>query len=256
MDFGTGDRLLASIGRLRATLAACLLLLVAALAAPAAHAARDSLENRYEIAVYPNGGKPDLTVDPIRLKSQLNVIDRYFDPNSASDRCAYEEGAIGGYGWRRLMIFDVVIVNAGDGDLVVGDRSDPNNPYAGAFYLDPCHGHYHLLGFSAYRLLYKDGNPAQVGRKQGFCFEDSFKYGDQPSYGYNCRDQGITSGWGDWYYKQLTGQWIDVTGVPDGDYILEVEINLQKRPYRFDEGENRYPNKTQTPATIPKRRTR
>lgn len=232
------------------------LALAGCLAPPAAHAARNALDNRYEISVYDNGGKPDLTVDPIRLKSQLNVIDRYFDPANASDRCAYEEGAVGGYGWRRLMVFDVVIVNAGGGDLVVGDRSDPANPYAGAFYFDPCHGHYHLAGFSEYRLLYQDGNAAQVGRKQGFCFEDSFKYTDHPSNGYHCGYQGITSGWGDWYYKQLPGQWIDVTGVPEGNYLLEVEINIQDPKYRFDEGENRYPNTTRTPAEIPKRRTR
>ena len=249
-------RLATSFGRIRFAVAASLLLLAGALVVPAAHAARDSLENRYDIAVYPNGGKPDLVVDPIRLKSQLNVIDRYFDPNNAADRCAYEEGAVGGYGWRRLMVFDVVIVNAGDADLIVGDRSDPANPYAGAFYFDACHGHYHMEGFSEYRLLYSDGNPAQVGRKQGFCFEDSFKFGDQPSKGFHCGYQGITSGWGDWYYKQLPGQWIDVTGVPEGNYVLEVEINLQAAPYRFDQGQNRYPDTTRTPATVPKRRER
>ena len=255
MDISASRRIAASIHRLRGALAAAFLLL-GVLAAPATHAARDALENRYDVAVYPNGGKPDLTVDPIRLGSQLNVIDRYFDPANAGDRCAFEEGAIGGYGWRRLMVFDVVIVNAGDGDLVVGDRSDPNNPYAGAFYFDACHGHYHLRDFSEYRLLYQDGNPAQVGRKQGFCFEDSFKYTDHRSNGYHCGYQGITSGWGDWYYKQLPGQWIDVTGVPEGDYVLEVEINLQDPAYRFDEGENRFANTTRTPAKIPKRRER
>ena len=249
-------RLATSCGRIRFAVAASLLLLSGALVVPAAHAARDSLDNRYDIAVYSNGGKPDLVVDPIRLKSQLNVIDRYFDPNNAADRCAYEEGAVGGYGWRRLMVFDVVIVNAGDADLVVGDRSDPANPYAGAFYFDACHGHYHMEGFSEYRLLYSDGNPAQVGRKQGFCFEDSFKFGDQPSKGFNCGYQGITSGWGDWYYKQLPGQWIDVTAVPEGNYVLEVEINLQANPYRFDQGQNRYADTTRTPATVPKRRER
>ena len=231
--------------------------LTLALYATLAGAARDSLENRYDIAVYDNGGKPDLTVDPIRLKSQLNVIDRYFDPANPSDVCAFNEGTIGAYGWRRLMVFDVVIVNAGNGDLVVGDRSDPNNPYAGSFYFDACHGHYHIRGFSEYRLIYKsDGNVATIGRKQGFCFEDSFKYTDRKSSGYHCGFQGITSGWGDWYYKQLTGQWIDVTGVEAGDYELEVEINLQDAAYKFDQGANRYPDTIRVPASVPKRRER
>ena len=30
----------------------------------------------------------------------------------------------------------------------------------------------------------------------------------------------------DWYFKQLSGQWIDITGVPEGDYIVHVEINF------------------------------
>lgn len=238
--------------------AACLAAMLGALlAAVPAHAARDALENRYDISVYANGGKPDLTVDPIRLKSQLNVIDRYFDPANAGDVCAVAEGAVGGFGWRRLMVFDVVIVNAGDGDLVIGDRSDPNNPYAGIFYFDACHGHYHMAGFSEYRLRYKsDGNISTIGRKQGFCFEDSFKYSGNKSAGFHCGFQGITSGWGDWYYKQLPGQWIDVTGVPEGDYELEVEINLQADPYKFNQGENRYPDVVRVPASVPKRRER
>jgi lysyl oxidase len=241
----------------RATLIGLLMLLAICLQfAPPAQAARNSLENRYGVSVYPNGGRPDLLVDPIRLKSQLNVIDRYFDPDDPADQCIYNEGSIKAYGWRRLMVFDVVIVNAGDGDLVIGDRSDPDNSYAPIFYLDECHGHYHMQGFSEYLLLDADGNTVQAGHKQGFCFEDSFKFTDHPSSGYNCGNQGITSGWGDWYYKQLPGQWIDVTDVQEGDYRLRVNINIQEEAYRFDEGENRYGNTAETPATIPKRRPR
>jgi hypothetical protein len=42
---------------------------------------------------------------------------------------------------------------------------------------------------------------------------------DIPCHGYVCGNQGITSGWADLYSKNLSGQWIDITGVPDGDYI-------------------------------------
>lgn len=38
-------------------------------------------------------------------------------------------------------------------------------------------------------------------------------------------NQGISVGWADTYGIKLPGQWIDVTNVPDGDYILEVETN-------------------------------
>ena len=82
----------------------------------------------------------------------------------------------------------------------------------------------------------------------GFCFEDSLKYDGAKSKGFDCAFQGITSGWGDWYFKQLTGQWIDITGVPQGDYIVRVRINLVNT---FNEGSNRYTNAVETSIHIP-----
>jgi hypothetical protein len=199
-----------------------------------------------DFPMYDNGGLPDLTMDPKRFVSQMEIVDRYFDP--IDDACAFDEQVIGGVGYRRLLRFDTVVINAGDGDLVVGDRSDPNNPYAPFFYFAACHGHYHIRDFSEYALFRLDGTIAAVGHKQGFCFEDSFKYGDNRSNGYDCEFQGITSGWGDWYYKQLPGQWIDITGVPEGEYIVRVTLNLVDT---FDEGANRYPNVIEARIRVP-----
>ena len=72
----------------------------------------------------------------------------------------------------------------------------------------------------------RDGAVVAAGHKQGFCFEDSLKYGDNRSHGYDCTFQGITSGWGNTYNKQLVGQWIDITGVPEGGYIVRITINM------------------------------
>ena len=174
----------------------------------------------------------------------MEIIDRLFDDGT----CAVQEGAVSGIGYRRILRFDTVLMNGGDGDLIVGDRSDPNNPYHDFFVFAPCHGHYHIRDFSVYELLDTSGTTVVAGHKQGFCFEDSFKYFGNRSNGYSCAYQGITSGWGDWYYKQLTGQWIDITGVPEGDYVVRVTINLA---HIFDEGENRYPNVIQTPIHVP-----
>ena len=69
--------------------------------------------------------------------------------------------------------------------------------------------------------------------------------GRRQELGYECGDQGITSGWGDWYYKQLVGQWIDITGVPEGDYIVRVSINTGQFSPIFDEGQDRYRNVTE-----------
>jgi hypothetical protein len=197
-----------------------------------------------DFPVYDNGGKPDLTVDPQRFTAQMEIVDRLFEDGS----CAIEEGAVGGPGYRRILRFDTVVMNGGDGDLVVGDRSDPNNPYAEWFEFAPCHGHYHIRGFSVYELLNSDRSLVVAGHKQGFCFEDSFKYDGGKSNGYSCAFQGITSGWGDWYYKQLTGQWIDITGVEEGDYVVRVTINAAGT---FDEGANRYTNVVETPIHVP-----
>jgi hypothetical protein len=198
-----------------------------------------------DFPLYDNGGMPDLTVDAQRFVAQMEIVDRYFAP----DDCALAEGVVGGSGYRRLLRFDTVVMNRGGGDLVVGDRSDPDNPYAAYFVYHACHGHYHIKDFSLYELRTSDGTQVVTGVKQGFCFEDSFKYEDGgKSHGYDCDYQGITAGWGDWYYKQLVGQWIDITGVPEGDYSVRVTVNSGNI---FDEGENRYPNVVETRIHVP-----
>lgn len=228
---------------------------VAALAAflslaPSVLAQRTSVGR--DFPVYDNGGKPDLTLDPKRFVSQMEIVDRYFEPTG----CAFLEGSIFGTGYRRILRFDTVIINAGDGDLVVGNREDPNNPYKDYFYFAECHQHYHIKQFTVYKLLKKDTRELVVESwKGGFCFEDSFKYWGGKSSGYTCENQGITSGWGDWYYKQLPGQWIDITGVPEGDYIVRAEINFSE-PYTFEEGENRYPNFIETEIHVPNPRNK
>ena len=210
-------------------------------------AQRTSVARDYPI--YNNGGRPDIVMDPQRFTAQMEIVDRYFE---AGD-CAIPEGAVGGTGYRRLLRFDTVLMNRGDGDLVIGDRSDPTNPYAPYFVFHSCHGHYHINNFSIYELVNpRTGNVVVAGTKQGFCFEDSFKYEDGgKSHGYDCHNNGITSGWGDWYYKQLVGQWIDITGVPAGQYIVRVRLNTGEDTPIFDEGENRYSNVTEVIVNIP-----
>jgi len=220
-------------------------LVVSVLVMSPASAQRTSVSRQFP--VYSNGGLPDLTVDPQRFTSQMEIVDRYFDPEA--DACAFAEEVIGGPGYRRLLRFDTVVMNSGDGDIVIGDRADPNNPYADFFFYAACHDHYHLRDFSEYKLLKTDGRTvAAVGHKQGFCLTDSFKYDGGKSHGYDCHYQGITSGWGDWYYKQLVGQWIDITGVPEGDYIVRVTINMVNM---VDEGTNRYPNVIEARVHVP-----
>src|SRR5947207_15695599 len=76
-----------------------------------------------DFPVYDNGGQPDLTVDPKRFVSQMEIIDRLFDAAS----CELIEGSDGGIGYRRLLRFDVELINCGHRDLVVGSPTDKRN---------------------------------------------------------------------------------------------------------------------------------
>jgi hypothetical protein len=194
--------------------------------------------------IYNNGGFPDLFVDSARLVPSLDIVTRTFSSNS----CEIQEGSIGAAGSRKLLRFDVAIPNIGNGDLVIGSPTNPNNPYFPYFHFSPCHQHYHIDGFTDYQLLNLDRSLAAFGHKQAFCLEDLVRYGTGPSHGYTCGQQGITSGWGDIYSKLLSGQWVDITGVPDGDYILHVEINASQI---FPENQNQYPNTFEVQIKIP-----
>src|SRR5262245_62624101 len=90
----------------------CLLLAVFLFAPGKAHAQRTNVARDFPI--YNNGGKPDLAVDPQRFTAQMEIVDRLFAPED----CAVAEGVVGGTGYRRLLRFDTVLMNRGDGDLV------------------------------------------------------------------------------------------------------------------------------------------
>lgn len=168
---------------------------------------------------------PDLTIDAPRLAGSILIRTVSF---RASD-CAVIEGCVGGTGKRKLLRFDVATPNIGMADLVLGDpRSNPLDMYGNPlFEYSACHGHYHFKGYASYELLSSDGTTVLVGRKQAFCLRDSSRYLSTagPSNGYTCDYQGITAGWQDVYANTLDCQWLDITGVPAGNYDLRVTID-------------------------------
>ncbi len=159
---------------------------------------------------------PDLTVDTQGLISSLELVTLNFDANS----CVMVEGCIAQPGDRRLLRFDTTTPNIGQVDMVLG--SPTNNPL---FEFSPCHGHHHFTSYANYRLLRTDGSVAATGHKQAFCLMDTTPVSGGAGRGYNCGNQGISAGWADTYGAGLDCQWVDVTGVPAGDYTLEVAIN-------------------------------
>lgn len=202
-------------------------------------------------------GCPDLVPDQAKLAAQWFADFLQF----ASDDCAVVEGC-NQPGARLLLRFTYNTANLGAGDLIIGDPTDPENQ---PFYeVAQCHRHLHFQEYADYRLWTLSGysawqalraaNPGAlsstllqanpsiasqmlVGRKQGFCVidllpantpgADKLRPG-QPKYVSCARNQGISNGYADEYIFLLDCQWIDVTDVKSGKYILELEANPER----------------------------
>lgn len=191
-------------------------------------------------------GSVDFLIDAQVLADRVLLVDRTFAP----DDCAVVEGLIAAAGTRRLVLFDTKIINMGELDLHIGDPSAPEPPLdPSAFEYHDCHGHFHLHGYASYELRTLLGAAAATGTKQGFCLLDSTQVlaGSQPRR-YDCADQGLSSGWADLYGRTLNGQWIDVTGVPAGDYVLRVTINAEGN---LPEAVDHYPNTAAVSVRLP-----
>jgi hypothetical protein len=160
----------------------------------------------------------------------------------ASDSCEVREGCVVA-GRRRVLRFETESRNVGTADLVFGDPA--HNPM---FVWDPCHGHYHFGQFTTYRLLNQSGGVVLEGRKIGFCLEDTVKW--DPNAGarrYGCSYQGIQRGWADRYTYNVPCQFLDITGVPAGSYILDMTVDPLNLIPELNEGNNN----TQVSVQIP-----
>lgn len=94
-----------------------------------------------------------------------------------------------------------------------------------------CHFHYHSMEeFVHYNLLYATSRRHVIdGHKASFCLEDTKcakRY--HPRFRCYTGNQGISPNCGDLYASHLDCQWIDITHVYRGLYILQLSVNPQR----------------------------
>ncbi|XP_065806658.1 protein-lysine 6-oxidase-like [Labrus bergylta] len=177
---------------------------------------------------YHQNGLPDLVPDPyyIQVASYVQRMAMY------NLRCAAEENCLASsaassqdYDTRVLLRFTQRVKNQGTADFL------PSKPrYSWEWH--SCHNHFHSMDeFSLYELL-DSSTHAQVaeGHKASFCLEDtSCDPGYYRRFACTSHTQGLSPGCYDTYSADIDCQWIDITDVSPGKYILKVTVNPRQQ---------------------------
>jgi hypothetical protein len=178
---------------------------------------------------------PDLVLDAEYLEATIQqaVVD------ASVDQCLIDEKCITGTGLRRVVRFGTRSGNIGTADLVAG-RPTLDNP---TWEYDACHDHFHFEGYAQYDLIDSMSNQVlPIGVKHGFCLRDLGSWdGSVPAdrcAAYDCDYQGLGVGCYDVYVPELDCQWVDITDVPPGEYVLRVTINSEQRIAELDRSNN------------------
>jgi hypothetical protein len=156
-----------------------------------------------------------------------------------TNSCLVNEACVTGTGRRRVVRFGTRIANIGNRDVAIGTPSSTNPLWE----WDPCHGHYHFEGYADYDLIDVATSTAlPIGTKNGFCMLDLETWDPDLAVNgcntYDCNNQGISVGCADVYDAALQCQWIDITGIPNGQYDLRVIVNPTREIQELDYDNN------------------
>uniref|UniRef100_A0A096M398 Lysyl oxidase homolog n=1 Tax=Poecilia formosa TaxID=48698 RepID=A0A096M398_POEFO len=174
----------------------------------------------------PIAGLPDLIPDPyyIQAASYIQRVQMYALRCAAEENClsrsAYRP-SVSDLEYRVLLRFPQRVKNQGTADfLPVKPRHE--------WEWHSCHQHYHSMeAFSNYDLLdVATGQKVAEGHKASFCLEDtSCDPGVRRRFACTAHTQGLGPGCYDTYHANIDCQWIDITDVPPGNYVLKVTVN-------------------------------
>ena len=180
---------------------------------------------------------PDLQVSVNTILNSLEI-----NSFSSTDECLVAEGCITGIGERKTLRFTTSISNYGNEDFYIGQSGGAENLNEN-FYWDDCHGHAHFEGYASYRIYtYPSLGPSEtIGHKNGWCVMDlggaisseAPEGANYPSctFTYGCSIMGISAGCSDTYGSGIACQWVDVTDLDDGEYVLAVSSNMETDNY-------------------------
>ncbi|XP_066500310.1 protein-lysine 6-oxidase-like isoform X2 [Hoplias malabaricus] len=169
-------------------------------------------------------GLPDLVPDLhyVQISTYVQRVPMY------NLRCAAEENCLASsavyardYDTRVLLRFPQRVKNQGTADFL------PSRPRH-AWEWHSCHQHYHSMDqFCHYDLLdATTQSRVAEGHKASFCLEDtSCDPGYYRRYACTSHTQGLSPGCYDTYNADIDCQWIDITDVRPGKYILKITVN-------------------------------
>ncbi len=174
---------------------------------------------------------------------------------------------------RKLLRFDSVVVNVGDGEFEVhGERPDKVTPTmttkqriyddegvsrdvdtpATMYFGGDGHNHWHVRDLERFKLRRLGKGPDErTGAKHGFCFFDNVEHElslpgapQSPQYA-SCGtsgdievEMGLSVGWGDLYASSLPDQYVEITGLGRGRYRLTGTADADDWFQETDESNN------------------